>query len=225
AVALSWHVNFMLLAFLLTASFCVTLHKKTITRKAFWRFLFSIFFFIALITIFNSVLYREGRTIEGLGGIIWYEGGLQFGLKTSSRLAVISATLFLFFLFTPLREFLHFLQNIGLPSPLVVVLFLALHFVGQLPNRIQKIYTAQEARGAPVRGSLFRRVSAFFSILSPLVLSSMIETLERGTALESRGFRGHLAKSNEAVTTPLSLLLSLFLIGIAVSLIVWSLLR
>jgi energy-coupling factor transport system permease protein len=70
----------------------------------------------------------------------------------------------------------------------VLVLLLTLHFLEQLPARIHQIFLAQQARGAPVDAGMLSRTKALFSILSPLVLSSIVESIDRGTALELRGF-------------------------------------
>ena len=71
-----------------------------------------------------------------------------------------------------------------------MTLLLTLYFIDRLPDRIDQIFTAQEARGAPVRASVPARLRSFFMILSPLVLSSIVESIDRGMALELRGFQG-----------------------------------
>jgi energy-coupling factor transport system permease protein len=70
----------------------------------------------------------------------------------------------------------------------------------QLPSRIHQIFLAQQARGAPVDAGVIARTRALFSILSPLVLSSIVESIERGTALELRGFllRSEVAPRSDA---------------------------
>jgi energy-coupling factor transport system permease protein len=69
-----------------------------------------------------------------------------------------------------------------------MVLLLTLHFLDQLPMRIRQIFLAQQARGAPVDSGFLSRTRSLFSVLSPLVLSSIVESIDRGTALELRGF-------------------------------------
>jgi energy-coupling factor transport system permease protein len=163
--------------------------------------------------------------LETALGIRFYADGIEFGLTTSSRLASLSTTLMLLFLSTPVRELLSFLQQVALPSSFIVIVFLALHFIGQLPHRMAQIFTAQEARGAAVRGTLFARIKAFFWILSPLVLSSIVETVDRGTALELRGFRGHLSPQSLAASPRSPRIISIIFLCATGVLLVWSILR
>ena len=94
-------------------------------------------------------------------------------------------------LFTSLKfaDFAEYLRSVGLPQSLVSIILLTLFFLEQLPERISKVFTAQEARGAPVRTGVFSRGRTFFMVLSPLILSSIVESVERGIALELRGYR------------------------------------
>lgn len=121
-------------------------------------------------------------------GFSLYEEGLLFGLRTASRLILLSFSILMFFISTPLTVLIDYLQNKGLPTYFVLMLLLSLHFIDQLPSRIHQIFLAQQARGAPVDAGVFSRTKALLSILSPLVLSSIVESIERGTALELRGF-------------------------------------
>lgn len=224
ALTAPWVWNFLLFGSLVTVGIILSLLEHTLQskeRRIFWKFLAYIGVFICLITILNGVLLRNGRTIAGPLGISFFEGGLEFGLKTAARLSVLSSSLLLFFLMTPLREFIEYLQQLGFPSSLVTILFLTLHFLGKLPERIQQIFIAQEARGAPVRATALRRTQAFFLILSPLILSSIVETIERGAALEVRGFRGEL-RSVQSLPLPMqSVIIATALFIASLSLIFW----
>ncbi|MCI0708400.1 MAG: energy-coupling factor transporter transmembrane protein EcfT [Ignavibacteriae bacterium] len=199
-----WQTNLLLFAgFSLLGALQIFLQTEFISiRRAYSRFLLYAIAASALITVLNGFFLRDGDVAAEVLGITFYDAGLQFGITTGARLAVISVSLFLFFVTTPLRRLIQFFQQAGLPGQLTVILFLALHFIGQVPARISQIYTAQEARGAPVRGHAIARLKAFLAILFPLLLSSISETLERGAALEARGFRGELTAVS---TTPFPL--------------------
>ena len=119
-----------------------------------------------------------------------FKRGLQFGLAVGLRFVALGMALLLFFSSTPIPAIADALHDAGMPFQIVVTLLLTLHFLDQLPVRIDGIFTAQEARGAPVRSHFVARLRSFFSILSPLVLSSIVESIDRGMALELRGFRG-----------------------------------
>ena len=199
-----WKINHavLFLLFQVGSSIIFTQDSFASFRKMYRRFLFysaSAFF---LITALNGIFLTSGDIAIDIIGITFYEDGLILGATTAARLGVISFSLFLFFVTTPLKLLILFFQQIGLPGQLVFILFLTLHFIVQIPEKINQIYTAQEARGAQVRGNLLSRTKAFFNIIFPLVLSSISETLDRGAALELRGFKGVLTV-NSATPFPL----------------------
>jgi energy-coupling factor transport system permease protein len=222
-----WKVNLVLVLFLfLLGSLQIFFQPEFSTnRRTYRRFLAYAWSALLLITVLNGIFLREGAVVLDAMGIAFYENGLEFGLITGSRLAVISFSLFLFFITTPLRKLIEFFQQVGLPGQLTFILFLTLHFIVQIPERISQIYTAQESRGAPVKGHVLARARAFFSILFPLVLSSISETLERGSALELRGFRGELATSSLVPYTLISRLTAFLMFVATIALIVYAILR
>lgn len=158
------------------------------SARAFSRFILYSLAVTVLVVTLNGILIRTGSISTSVFGVSLYTDGLTFGAKTVSRLLLLSFSILLFFISTPLPDFIDYLQEKGLPPQIVLVLLLTLHFIDQLPLRIHQIFLAQQARGAPVDAGMFSRTKALFSILSPLVLSSIVESIERGTALELRGF-------------------------------------
>jgi energy-coupling factor transport system permease protein len=157
------------------------------SEKAFSRFIVYAITVSILVVLLNGLLIRGGNVLP-IYGVSFHSDGLLFGLKTASRLLLLSFSILLFFISTPLPQFIRYLQQKGLPPYLALVLLLTLHFIDQLPSRIHQIFLAQQARGAPVDSGMLARTKALLSILSPLVLSSIVESIERGTALELRGF-------------------------------------
>lgn len=190
AFTLSWLINGVLIIFLLLVRYIVPVYKPASEKgdraiNKFFVYAVTVSFF--LITL-NAFLIKEGNVFFSIGGLSFYEEGFFFGLTTAARLLLLSFSVLLFFVSIQLQDFVKFLQQAGLPSSLVLVLLLTLHFIEQLPQRINQIFVAQEARGAPIRAGVASRLKAFFAILSPLVLSSIVESVDRGTALELRGF-------------------------------------
>ncbi len=145
----------------------------------------AVAFFVILL---NSILIRGGPALGTIVGFTLHEEGLLFGLKTASRLLLLTYAVLLFFVSTPLNELIRYLQQKGLSSSFTLLLLLTLHFLDHLPARIHQIFLAQQARGAPVDAGVVSRSRALISLLSPLVLSSIVESIDRGTALELRGF-------------------------------------
>lgn len=156
--------------------------------KAFSRFILYSIVVATFVIVLNGLLIREGPVSFAVAGLSLHREGLFFGARTASRLLLLSFSILLFFISTSLPRLIQYLQEQGFPASFALVLLLTLHFLDQLPARIHQIFLAQQARGAPVDSGMLSRTKALFSILSPLVLSSIVESIERGTALELRGF-------------------------------------
>ena len=60
--------------------------------------------------------------------------------------------------------------------------------VPQMMKTKDTIVDAQRSRGMETEGSLMTRIKAFLPLISPVVMSALINTRERAIALEVRGF-------------------------------------
>lgn len=203
AFALSWEFQALLCLAAITGRFAIPAFAPQSQRSstAFSRFLLYSVAVAFLVLVLNSVLIRGGSSYGTILGFTLYEEGLLFGLRTTSRLLLLSYAVLLFFVSTPLKELIRFLQLKGLSPSFTLILLLTLHFLDHLPARIRQIFLAQQARGAPVDAGIVSRSRALLSLLSPLVLSSIVESIDRGTALELRGFLNRPGKS-VCPTTP-----------------------
>lgn len=222
-----WNAALVLLLMLLRAAFRALRPGSETSRRrsrALARYLLLV---VLLMTIVNGLLIREGALWPLPGGFTISSGGIEFGLHTGMRLLVIAMSLLLFFGSTPIPRLAQFLQSVGWPVQLVMTLLLTLHFVETLPDRVSMIFTAQEARGAPVRANILARAKAFFLILSPLLLSGIVESIDRGMALELRGFHSgsRLAfRGDQEQPRRLSAISILFL-GLSALCLSWIILR
>jgi energy-coupling factor transport system permease protein len=162
--------------------------KRTAGR--FWRVFGFLSVGAAIMTALNGGLIREGEVLFQWEGISIYEAGIAFGIRTGVRLLLMTSALMMLFGSTPLAGITSFLHQAGVPHQIVMTVHLTVHFVASMPARIERIYAAQEARGAPVRARFLSRMFSLTSIVSPLILSSIVESIERGKALELRGYSG-----------------------------------
>jgi energy-coupling factor transport system permease protein len=193
AFLLPWEVNVFLILILVLA---VTLFPpfkpvSEVGGKYLNRFLLYSVPLVAVLIVANGLLLHEGSVFLQFAFFSFYKGGVQYALTVSVRLILLSISMLLFFVSTRVRDIVNYLDTLGLPNSLISILLLTLFFLEQLPRRISNVFTAQEARGAPVRQGIISRSKAFFVILSPLVLSSIVESVERGVALELRGYHTH----------------------------------
>jgi len=149
----------------------------------------------ALIVAMNALLVHHGTILFAFMGVRASSDGLRLGFEIASRYATLTLAVALFFITTPVDELVDSLERVRAPSSLVFVVSFSYFLVSQLPSRISQILIAQESRGAPVRSSVFGRSTALFSIVSPLILSSIVESLDRSVALELRASNRSAAAS------------------------------
>lgn len=202
AVTLPWNISALLIAALLSARTLIPALRPLdqTARRRFRKIFFLLLSLVAVMTAVNSVLVKSGEVWAEVAGIRLFEGGLLFGLTTGCRLLLIASAFLVLFGSTSIGAFADYLNHVGIPGPIATTALLSLHFLDHLPERIQQIFIAQESRGAPLRGNLVARIRSFFLLLSPLVLSSIVESIERGMALELRGF--HLGISLRTASGP-----------------------
>lgn len=194
--------------------------------RLFLRFVLYSIVVASAILILNGLLIRSGEPLTLVPGISLYSDGILFGAQTASRLLLLSFSVLLFFTSTPIPACIHALRQSGLSRTVVLILLLALHFLDTLPERINRIFIAQEARGAPIKAGFFSRSKAMISILSPLVLSALAESVERGVALELRGFLLEPPPSDHpSLSAPRRSISTLVLLAVSLILAVTSLAR
>jgi len=158
------------------------------SRRYFSRFVAYALVLTLVLALVNGLLIREGSVRFSILFLNFFDAGIIYGLEVSVRIVLLSLSILLFFGSTRIQDFARYLQSVGMPNSFVSILLLTLHFLEQLPHRIAQIFTAQEARGAPVRAGILSRGRALLLVLPPLILSSIVESLERGAALELRGY-------------------------------------
>jgi energy-coupling factor transport system permease protein len=166
--------------------------QRRVIARRFFRYILPV---VALILLLNVLFYPESRETVSVLGVRVNEAGLQFGVRVSIRLVVLSLALLLFFTTTPMAELGTALIMKGAHPRIVYILLHSIQLVETLRRKIKKITIAQEARGLRLRGNPLKRVQAFLKMLFPLIFSYVSESVERGLALELRGFGIHGPKS------------------------------
>lgn len=76
----------------------------------------------------------------------------------------------------------------GLSPRLGYVLSSVLQIIPQMLSTTSTIIDAQRSRGLETEGNIVKKLKAFFALIGPLVLSSLVEARERAMAIEIRGF-------------------------------------
>jgi energy-coupling factor transport system permease protein len=159
-------------------------------RTVVWLGLFMFTFYL---------FTTPGRRLVALGGIAVTWEGLVVGAIQIYRLCLLVVVASLLTFTTSPAQLAHGLEALlgplaraGLPvRELALVLTIALRFVPTLFEEIEKIASAQRARGADLRsGAPWQRVRNWVPVFVPLFVSAFRRADELATAMEARGFRG-----------------------------------
>jgi energy-coupling factor transport system permease protein len=159
----------------------------------------SVLFIIALTTVLHLLMTKGGQVLWSTSFITIYEEGVRQAIFIASRflLLVVMATLLTFTtssldLTDALERLLAPLNKIRVPvHELALMMSIALRFIPTLWEEMDKIKTAQIARGANLEsGNWFKRLTAYIPIFIPLLLSAFRRAEELALAMEARAYRG-----------------------------------
>ncbi|MBW1780554.1 MAG: energy-coupling factor transporter transmembrane protein EcfT [Deltaproteobacteria bacterium] len=158
-----------------------------------------VFFFFALLFCLH-LLFTDGTPIPPFPPwpvTVTYEG-LYRGVMTTWQfvLLILSASILTMTtwpteMVNGIEKLLRPLKALGVPShDLAVMISVALRFVPTFLEEIERIKTAQMARGANFRsGPFVTRIRTLISLLLPLVLRAFHKADNLVTAMEARGYK------------------------------------
>jgi len=195
-----WFLGFLILA-------SIVLFR--LSRAHFREFAFMIAWIAAIMAINNIAIFLFA---PGYGEELYhsrdYLASLPFGyvltaqqlyyqmVVTLKYIAIVPAAL-IFFYSTQPGELAYSLSALGVHYKISWAVSLALRYIPDIQRQFVDIKQAQEARGADITTgvSLVRRVKSAFSIIFPLILSSMDSIDTIANAMELRGFGKYESRS------------------------------
>ena len=173
----------------------VMLISGKIIRKVFPLIAFS---FTILITIFliHGLFNHENATLLfAAGPLKFYQEGMLYALRISLNVLNMLLAFAVFVLTTRPVELVEDLERIGFSPKIGYVVSSVFQIVPQMSGTMNTIMDAQRSRGLETEGSLLTRAKPFLPLISPVVMSSLINTRERAIALEIRGFEAGQKKT------------------------------
>ena len=173
----------------------VMLISGKIIRKVFPLIAFS---FTILITIFliHGLFNHENATLLfAAGPLKFYQEGMLYALRISLNVLNMLLAFAVFVLTTRPVELVEDLERIGFSPKIGYVVSSVFQIVPQMSGTMNTIMDAQRSRGLETEGSLLTREKSFLPLISPVVMSSLINTRERAIALEIRGFEAGQKKT------------------------------
>ena len=163
------------------------------------------FSFTILITIFliHGLFNQSNRNILfSIGPLHFYREGLLYALHIGCNVLNMLLSFAILVLSAKPSELVEELEKRGFSRRMGYIITSVFQIVPQMTGTMNTITDAQRSRGLETEGSLLTRAKAFLPLISPVVMSSLINTRERGVALEVRGFAAKQKKTYLADRTP-----------------------
>lgn len=163
------------------------------------------FSFTILITIFliHGLFNQSNRNILfSIGPLHFYREGLLYALHIGCNVLNMLLSFAILVLSAKPSELVEELEKRGVSRRMGYIITSVFQIVPQMTGTMNTITDAQRSRGLETEGSLLTRAKAFLPLISPVVMSSLINTRERAVALEVRGFAAKQKKTYLADRTP-----------------------
>ena len=163
------------------------------------------FSFTILITIFliHGLFNQSNRNILfSIGPLHFYREGLLYALHIGCNVLNMLLSFAILVLSAKPSELVEELEKRSFSRRMGYIITSVFQIVPQMTGTMNTITDAQRSRGLETEGSLLTRAKAFLPLISPVVMSSLINTRERAVALEVRGFAAKQKKTYLADRTP-----------------------
>ncbi|MBY4797056.1 energy-coupling factor transporter transmembrane protein EcfT [Collinsella sp. AGMB00827] len=159
---------------------------------------------LMLVLIQGGFNVRNSTPLFSIGWIHFGAEGVRYALHTVLTILAFLAGLLQMNAAVKPGTLVAALGERGVPPKVQYLVLASLYVVPQMQRRVRAIREAQEARGLKTGGSLLTRIKATVPLFGPVILSSLSDAVERGMALEARGFGRPGASHESYVTIPKS---------------------
>jgi energy-coupling factor transport system permease protein len=154
------------------------------------------FLILFSIVVIQGLFHPGNRVVAfNIGRFKFYREGLLYAFTLSIRVINILVAFSVLVLTTKPSDLIEALVRKGLSPRFGYVLSSTLQIIPQMISTVGSIMDAQRSRGLETEGNLAVRIRAFFPLIGPVVMNSLIETRERAMALEVRAFNSKEKKT------------------------------
>ena len=172
---------------MIVCSLCLLASGKVV-KKAVPLVAFS-FTLIVVIFLIQGLFNHDNATVLfSVGLITFYKEGILFAVRIGCNILNMLLSFGIFVLTTSPQELVDELEKSGFSPKLGYVINSVFQILPQMMAAKDTITDAQRSRGMETEGNLMVRMKAFLPLISPVVMSSLINTRERAIALDVRGF-------------------------------------
>ncbi|UNK19085.1 energy-coupling factor transporter transmembrane protein EcfT [Paenibacillus sp. N3/727] len=182
----------------LTALFSILIMYSTrISFRYYLKAMKPLRFLMVFIFVIQVLTVKSGEALLSLGSFTLFSGGLEVGLLSVMRMALlVSFTAILTFTTTPgklnlgLEGVLKPLKKVGVhPERLSLMISIALRFIPTILDETHKILKAQASRGADLKELPWKdKAKMLVALLVPVTVSAFRRAQDLIHSMESRGF-------------------------------------
>jgi energy-coupling factor transport system permease protein len=167
-------------------------------------FKFVLVFMIVLFVV-QSLWWSGGESpIYMLGPIPIHVQGFLYSCQVASRLLTVLCSFYLMMFTTHPSDLVFSLEQRGLPPKIAYVMLATLQSIVEMQERANVIMEVQKCRGVETTGNLLVRSKAYFPLVGPLIIGSVLNIESRALALEVRGFSSETPKTYLKIYTEMS---------------------
>lgn len=181
--------------------------------------------FVLLTVLIIQGIFRAGNTVPlfHLGPVTFYKEGVSFAAGILLNVINILMSFSVLILTTKPSDMIENFIRRGFSPRFGYVFISVFQIIPQMTETMSTITDAQRSRGMETEGNLLVRIKAFIPLISPVIMSSLINTRERALALEVRGFNSKHKKTflNEERKTGADIYIQIGLILCILAALVW----
>ena len=147
------------------------------------------FTLIVVIFLIQGLFNHDNETVLfSIGWITFYKEGTLFATRIGCNILNMLLAFGVFVLTTSPQDLVDEMEKSGFSPKFGYVINSVFQILPQMMATKDTITDAQRSRGMETEGNLLARMKAFLPLISPVVMSSLINTRERAIALDVRGF-------------------------------------
>ena len=178
------------------------------------------------LAVMNALIAPQGATVD-VAGVAIATGALMPAAWIALRLGAAVAALGWVVMTTPPQRLVRALAQRGFPAWSQYLLAASLAAVPEARRRAREVLDAQRCRGLAVSGGPLGRLRATLPLVGPLLVSLGTDADRRALALDARAFdaRGARTSLTEVADPNEERLLRAVVWGLAITLLVWGLVR
>lgn len=177
---LEWQIPILAVLVAVTAS--------SADRKKIYRGFLKFVLPLILIGFLINGIFFTGKIAFSIGPLKFRDQGLVFASTVAVRLTLIVIAISFYFSRVKSETISEYLAARGADRRLIYIYLLSVAMVHLMRDKLQKIYTAQSARGLDTTKNVFTRAKYLLPMLVPLSYSYLSESLDRGIALRASNF-------------------------------------